>query len=187
MVGLPRGLDGVEHEAELWSRNINECVAALLGNVDFQDHIAYRPTKIFKDTERTERLYGEAWTADWWWETQVSGPRVQQRQRVLTSCVGGQTSLRGNCRARDPFHRQDAPHQAIRRSNRMASLLLPWQYLKGLATTTFLPLNDSHRLSSRLQDGPRTGKPSLGGNLPAIPSQYASHPSADGRIRQARD
>ncbi|KAI0276821.1 hypothetical protein BC826DRAFT_876795, partial [Russula brevipes] len=59
MVGLPRGLDGVEHEAELWSRNINECVAALLGNVDFQDHIAYRPTKIFKDAERTERLYGE--------------------------------------------------------------------------------------------------------------------------------
>ncbi|KAI0290011.1 hypothetical protein BC826DRAFT_970620 [Russula brevipes] len=74
MVGLPRGPDGVEHEVELWSRNVDECVAALLGNVGFQDHIAYKPTKVFKDAERTERLYGEAWTADWWWETQAKLP-----------------------------------------------------------------------------------------------------------------
>ncbi|KAI0280562.1 hypothetical protein BC826DRAFT_924321 [Russula brevipes] len=30
MVGLPRGPDGVEHEVELWSWNVDECVAALL-------------------------------------------------------------------------------------------------------------------------------------------------------------
>jgi Plavaka transposase len=83
MVGLPRGPDGVEHEVELWSRNVDECVAALLGNVGFQDHIAYKPTKVFKDVERTERLYGEAWTADWWWETQVS-PRASTINNVLT-------------------------------------------------------------------------------------------------------
>jgi len=72
MVGLPRGPNGIEHEVELWWCDINECVAALLGNVGFQEHIAYKPMKIFRDAERKERLYGEAWTADWWWETQVS-------------------------------------------------------------------------------------------------------------------
>jgi hypothetical protein len=76
MVRVPSGPDGIEHEAELWSRNIHECVAELLGNVAFQDQIVYKPRKIFKDPERTERIYGEAWTADWWWETQVSSPRV---------------------------------------------------------------------------------------------------------------
>jgi hypothetical protein len=72
MVGLPRAPDGVGHEVELWSRNVNEGIAALLGNEGFQDHISYKPTKVFKDAERTERVYREAWTADWWWETQVS-------------------------------------------------------------------------------------------------------------------
>ncbi|KAI0282932.1 hypothetical protein BC826DRAFT_1093882 [Russula brevipes] len=100
MVGLPRGPDGVEHEAELWSRNVNECVAALLGNVGFQDHIAYKPTKVFKDAERTERLYGEAWTADWWWETQAKLPIgatvapviISTDKTRLTNLSGDQTA-----------------------------------------------------------------------------------------------
>jgi hypothetical protein len=76
MVRLPSGSDGIDREAELWLRNVNECVAELLGNVDYQDQISYKPMKIFTDPERTERIYGEAWTANWWWETQVSSPRV---------------------------------------------------------------------------------------------------------------
>lgn len=69
---LPNGADGTEHEAELWMRDIGECIGELLGNPDFQDHISYKPMRVFQDPEKTERVYGEAWTADWWWDMQVS-------------------------------------------------------------------------------------------------------------------
>ena len=72
MVKLPAGKDGVEPEAELWVRDVNECLAELFGNPTFQANISYKPIKVFKDPEMTERVYGEAWTADWWWNTQVS-------------------------------------------------------------------------------------------------------------------
>lgn len=72
MVRLPSGPGGVEHEDELWLRNINECIAQLLGNPAFRDHISYKPCKVFTDQDMTMREYGELWTADWWWETQVS-------------------------------------------------------------------------------------------------------------------
>ncbi|KAI0292756.1 hypothetical protein BC826DRAFT_954755 [Russula brevipes] len=74
IVRLPNGTDGTEHEAELWMRDIGECIVELLGNPDLQDDISYKPMRVFQDPEKTERVYGEAWTADWWWDTQAKLP-----------------------------------------------------------------------------------------------------------------
>lgn len=60
---------------ELWHRDPVECVRELLGNPSFKKQ-GYVPRRIFKkmseDGEGTNREYNEMWTADWWWEVQVS-------------------------------------------------------------------------------------------------------------------
>lgn len=32
----------------------------------------FAPERVFIDEERSNRVINELWTADWWWETQVS-------------------------------------------------------------------------------------------------------------------
>lgn len=55
-------------EAELWVRD---------------------PEKVFRDEEGKIQLFDEAWTADWWWDTQVSAE--------------GKTAEGSNDRAADSF------------------------------------------------------------------------------------
>ena len=53
-------------------RDIIQAIRALLGNPEHADKIVYRPRKIFKDASRTERIYSEMWTGQWWHAAQVS-------------------------------------------------------------------------------------------------------------------
>lgn len=57
-------------ELEMWVRDPVECVQQLLGNPAFRDDLQYRPRRIRKRSSK-KRVFSEAWTADWWWNTQV--------------------------------------------------------------------------------------------------------------------
>lgn len=57
---------------ELWKRDPIECIRELIGNPLFRDVIHYAPEKLYVDAEGHQRMYGEAWTGDWWWNLQVS-------------------------------------------------------------------------------------------------------------------
>ena len=59
-------------EAELWLRPPLECMAELLGNPAFREHMVYSPSRVYTGEARLSRVYDEMWTGDWWWETQVS-------------------------------------------------------------------------------------------------------------------
>jgi hypothetical protein len=57
---------------ELWHRNAVEVVRELLGNPAFRRKLGYRPQRIWRNSRRTNREYGEMWTCNWWWLAQVS-------------------------------------------------------------------------------------------------------------------
>lgn len=58
---------------QLWTRDPLECIKELIGNPAFADHMEYRPKRLWKGPKRHERrVFNEAWSADWWWKTQVS-------------------------------------------------------------------------------------------------------------------
>jgi hypothetical protein len=68
------GPDGAKltEEVEMWMRNPVECVQELMGNLAFRDNISYVPECVYQDSAGSKRVYDEMWTADWWWNTQVS-------------------------------------------------------------------------------------------------------------------
>lgn len=70
------GEDGhfMEEDLELWRKDPVEVVKQLIGNPAFKDHIAYAPEKVFTDKKGTNQIFDEMWTAEWWWNTQASGP-----------------------------------------------------------------------------------------------------------------
>jgi hypothetical protein len=57
---------------ELWRRDPVECIMELLGNSAFKNHIKCAPEWKYKDAEGKIHVFDEMWTADWWWDTQVS-------------------------------------------------------------------------------------------------------------------
>jgi hypothetical protein len=64
--------DGVVTEkVELWRRDPVECIRELFSNPAFTDKIHYKPQKVYTDESRTERVYDEMWTGQWWWKMQV--------------------------------------------------------------------------------------------------------------------
>jgi hypothetical protein len=60
-----------KEELELWYRDPVELVRELLGNPAFAKYTTYEPYKVYKDMDKTNRCFGEMWTGDWWWDTQV--------------------------------------------------------------------------------------------------------------------
>ena len=58
-------------EVELWHRDPVECIRELLGNPAFKNELQYKPVKIYRNADYTNREYSEMWTGDWWWEIQV--------------------------------------------------------------------------------------------------------------------
>ncbi len=63
-------------ELELWKRDPVECIRDLIGNPAFRNQLSYVPEKAYSRSDRTNRVYDEMWTGDWWWEMQVSIGRL---------------------------------------------------------------------------------------------------------------
>jgi hypothetical protein len=68
------GTDGQRQteDVELWMRDLIDCIRELMANPTFRDAVCFEPQRVFDDKEGTMRRYDEMWTADWWWEMQVS-------------------------------------------------------------------------------------------------------------------
>ncbi|KAH9893250.1 hypothetical protein C8Q73DRAFT_761055 [Cubamyces lactineus] len=75
-VGDRVGEDGKPRteRVELWKRDIVDCVRELMGNPLFRDAIRYAPERQYADAEGKTRIYGNAWTANWWWDIQLRLP-----------------------------------------------------------------------------------------------------------------
>ncbi|KAF8597999.1 hypothetical protein BDV93DRAFT_413404, partial [Ceratobasidium sp. AG-I] len=80
-------------------RNPVEVVRELIGNPRFKDYIKYAPEKHWMSEARDVRIYGEMWTANWWWRTQqmlddpnatVAGVIISSDKTVLSTMCGGQ-------------------------------------------------------------------------------------------------
>lgn len=81
---------------ELWRRDPIECVCELMGNPIFKDVLKYAPEKAYLDAEKNWRVYDEMWSADWWWDTQVSNMVFGISREGLTSVIIGKTTHRFN-------------------------------------------------------------------------------------------
>jgi hypothetical protein len=62
---------------EIWVRNILDVIRELLGNVAYGKKLVFVPRRVYLDPDGTQRKIDEMWTADWWWEIQVSTYRSQ--------------------------------------------------------------------------------------------------------------
>lgn len=73
-VGEVVGEDGrpKKEKVELWQRNPVDCIRELMGNSAFRDSIRYAPERQYADVGGKERIYSNMWTANWWWDVQVS-------------------------------------------------------------------------------------------------------------------
>ena len=90
---------------ELWRRDPIECVRELMGNPMFKDVLKYAPEKAYLDPEgRKCRIYDEMWSADWWWETQVSNVVFGIFREGLTWVI-----IRKNYRSVQQSHQSSCP------------------------------------------------------------------------------
>lgn len=102
-------------DLELWKRDPVECIKELLGNPAFREYMAYMPERVYGNTSASElsRIIDEMWTAEWWWEIQVS--HLVDGVRPQTHRYPEKTSTRRCCQPRNPHLRQDAAHAIPRR------------------------------------------------------------------------
>jgi hypothetical protein len=59
-------------DLELWLRNPVECIAQLISNPAFEKSMSYVPERVYADSAGIIQRHDEMWTADWWWDIQVS-------------------------------------------------------------------------------------------------------------------
>lgn len=75
MFRIPGDLDKEGKEqvevVELWYRNILDVLAELLGDPELVKEAIFAPRKLYTDDTKTNRIYSEAMTGNWAWETQV--------------------------------------------------------------------------------------------------------------------
>ena len=48
-----------------------DCIASLIGDPTFAEHLIFSPERHYVDQDMTIRLYHDMHTGKWWWETQV--------------------------------------------------------------------------------------------------------------------
>ena len=65
-------MEGETKELELWMCDPVACIRELMGNSAFDGSMAYTPEKVYTDAEGQTHQYDEMWTANWWWDMQVS-------------------------------------------------------------------------------------------------------------------
>ena len=70
-------VDGSEKTHELFYRNPLDCLKALWADPAFDGHMSFAPEKRYSDRAKTQRLYTDMKTGDFWWEMQVSVVFVQ--------------------------------------------------------------------------------------------------------------
>ncbi|QRV81665.1 hypothetical protein RhiJN_09680 [Ceratobasidium sp. AG-Ba] len=82
-------------------RDIEHVVRDIMAHPGFKDDMVYAPIKIWTSPEKKERVYGDMWTADWWWKMQIRlrqkfGPAtlvpliIATDQTKLSTMCGGQ-------------------------------------------------------------------------------------------------
>ncbi|EUC56496.1 hypothetical protein RSOL_181130 [Rhizoctonia solani AG-3 Rhs1AP] len=55
----------------LFGCNIIDLVRSLIGDTAFKDDLRYAPVRLWAAKDRKMRIYGEAWTGNWWWRMQM--------------------------------------------------------------------------------------------------------------------
>jgi hypothetical protein len=61
-----------------------ECIKDLIGNPLFKEHMVYAPSQAYQDEAGSQRLIDDMWTADWWWDKQVSSTLSLNERNGLT-------------------------------------------------------------------------------------------------------
>lgn len=56
---------------EVYTRDIIQCIRALLGDPEFTPLLLLVPERHYADSEHTTRVYFDMNTGKWWWATQV--------------------------------------------------------------------------------------------------------------------
>ena len=52
-------------------RDVLECIHAIYGDPEFAQDLIFAPERHYVDHQRTQRVYNEMHTGDWWWSIQV--------------------------------------------------------------------------------------------------------------------
>ncbi|THH20201.1 hypothetical protein EW146_g1111 [Bondarzewia mesenterica] len=61
-------VDGVPFD--VYFRNIIQCIQALYGDPEFAPFLANAPIRVFTDEDKSNRIYHDVHTGNWWWEIQ---------------------------------------------------------------------------------------------------------------------
>ncbi|KEP47459.1 hypothetical protein V565_154940, partial [Rhizoctonia solani 123E] len=61
----------IVEKVELWFRDILGVIRELLGNHIYGMDLVFAPRQAFNDAAKTQRVYDEMWTGDWWLRLQV--------------------------------------------------------------------------------------------------------------------
>jgi Plavaka transposase len=72
----------MEENVEVWRRDPVECVKELMGNPAFKNHMSYVAEHVYLDKGGKVRIFDEMWTADWWWNTQVSLSNISKALKL---------------------------------------------------------------------------------------------------------
>ena len=56
---------------QFYFRDVLECIHAIYGDPEFAQDLAFAPERHYVDHKRTQRVYSEMYTGDWWWSIQV--------------------------------------------------------------------------------------------------------------------
>ncbi|KAF8684334.1 Zn-finger protein [Rhizoctonia solani] len=65
------GGDPKSRTSFLFGRDILDAIRDLIGNPRFRAHVRYAPERHYTTKDKTTRLYGEMWSANWWWRMQM--------------------------------------------------------------------------------------------------------------------
>ena len=56
---------------EFYQRDILGCIRSIYGDPEFAQDLVVTPERHYSDQGRTEHIYSEMHTGDWWWAVQV--------------------------------------------------------------------------------------------------------------------
>ncbi|KAG8713985.1 hypothetical protein FRC09_018124 [Ceratobasidium sp. 395] len=66
--------DDPSRKSYLFTRDIVEVVKEIMANPAFRDCMRFAPERHYRQRDRRSRVYGNPWSANWWWRTQERIP-----------------------------------------------------------------------------------------------------------------